>query len=235
MMLEMRTGDLVKLPGLLLSTVMLFAAQAHAATAQHLVVVELFTSQGCSSCPPANESLRAIADRTDVLALSFDVTYWDYLGWKDIFDNEFYTQRQRDYEAPLGEAGPFTPQIVVDGARDTVGDDYGALEQLVVASHRTDTPAIALTANSVTVGSGSGAADVWLVRYDPRLQHVPVARGENAGYTLTQRNVVRALSRIGGWNGQAIQFTIPAAPAGLKTAVLLQRPRGGAILTAARD
>src|SRR6478672_10170749 len=97
------------------------AASLGAATAQPLSVVELFTSQGCSSCPPANANLIKVKDQPGVLALSFNVTYWDYLGWKDIFGRQEFTQRQVSYEPPLGHDGPFTPQVVVNGHADVVG------------------------------------------------------------------------------------------------------------------
>jgi len=219
-----------------LACAMMFAfSRAQGATAQNPAVVELFTSQGCSSCPPANESLRAVADRPDVLALSFDVTYWDYLGWKDTFDDEAYTRRQRNYEPTLGESGPFTPQVVVDGAHDTVGNVRGDIEKLIAQSHRTNAPFVSLATNSVSVGVANGTADVWLVRYDPRVTQIPVSLGENAGATFLQKNVVRSLTLLGQWHGAAAQFPMPPAPPGLKTAVLVQKPQGGAILAAARD
>jgi hypothetical protein len=167
-----------------------FAASANAATAQNPAVVELFTSQGCSSCPPADANLIVLAKRPDVLALSFHVTYWDRLGWKDTFDQEAFTQRQSDYEAPLHESGPFTPQIVVDGRKDTIGNVRSEIEALIAKSNRAATPRIRLTANSASVGAGMGEADVWLVRYDPRVVQVPISRGENAGTTQPQINVV---------------------------------------------
>jgi hypothetical protein len=155
-----------------------FAASANAATAQNPAVVELFTSQGCSSCPPADANLIVLAKRPDVLALSFHVTYWDRLGWKDTFDQEAFTQRQSDYEPPLHESGPFTPQIVVDGRKDTIGNVRSEIEALIAKSNRAATPRIRLTANSASVGAGMGEADVWLVRYDPRVVQVPISRGE---------------------------------------------------------
>src|ERR1700743_1514537 len=97
------------------------------------VVLELFTSQGCSSCPPANANLTAVADRPDVLALSFGVTYWDYLGWKDSFAKPQFTARQVDYERGLRHDGPFTPQSVGDGAADTVGDRTSDAERRIGA------------------------------------------------------------------------------------------------------
>ena len=212
-----------------------FAASANAATAQNPAVVELFTSQGCSSCPPADANLIVLAKRPDVLALSFHVTYWDRLGWKDTFDQEAFTQRQSDYEAPLHESGPFTPQIVVDGRKDTIGNVRSEIEALIAKSNRAATPRIRLTANSASVGAGMGEADVWLVRYDPRVVQVPISRGENAGTKQPQVNVVRVLANLGSWSSSEKQFALPPASPGLKTAILLQRPRGGEIIAAARD
>jgi hypothetical protein len=207
-----------------------------AATAQNPAVIELFTSQGCSSCPPANANLRVLADRPDVLALSFNVTYWDYLGWKDTFAQAAFTQRQRDYEGPLGEHGPYTPQMVVDGKFETVGDSRAEIEKLIARSDRKIEPTLTLTADHVAIGTGApGAATVWLVRYDPRTIAVPVGRGENAGVTLPHRNVVRALTNLGEWHGASAQFALPPAPAGLKTAILIQNGTGGEIIAVARD
>jgi hypothetical protein len=197
------------------------------------VVVELFTSQGCSSCPPANANLAAVSDRPDVLALSFGVTYWDYLGWKDTFASPQFTQRQVDYEKGLGRSGPFTPQIVVNGRSDTVGNDRSEVERLIAGAHLQG-PAIAISAGTVQIapGTAQGDSDVWLVRYDPRTIQVPVARGENGGATLPHKNVVRNLTRLGVWRGAAATFPLPPAPTGLLTAVLIQKPNGGPILAA---
>ncbi len=203
------------------------------AAAQQPAVVELFTSQGCSSCPPANASLAAVAQRPDVLALSFGVTYWDYLGWKDTFAQPAFTARQIAYESGLGHSGPFTPQIVVNGAADTVGNRQSDVEHLIATAHLNG-PAITVAGNTVTVAAApaQGTADVWLVRYDPRTIQVPVARGENEGVTLPHKNVVRALTRLGAWSGAAASFPLSPAPAGLATAVLIQKPHGGVILAA---
>jgi hypothetical protein len=209
---------------------------AYAASADQPAVVELFTSQGCSSCPPANANLRALADRPNVLALSFSVTYWDRLGWKDTFAKPEFTQRQYDYEKPLGEDGPFTPQIVVDGNRDTVGNERGAIEKLIAASHRDHAPTVLLADDRIHIGAvPKQSAQVWLVRYDPRLQEVPVGAGENSGVTLPHRNVVRTLTLLGAWDGAARDFALPKADGGLKTAVLLQASKGGRILAVARN
>jgi hypothetical protein len=207
------------------------------AGASRPVVVELFTSQGCSSCPPANANLAALSDRPGVLALSFGVTYWDYLGWKDTFARPEFTARQETYERPLGHEGAFTPQIVVNGQADVVGNELPPLESLIGRQARSDGPALQVSAGTVTIGAGTApgrGADVWLVRYDPRLVDVPVRRGENGGRTLPHKNVVHQLARIGQWTGAAASFALP--PAGeLRTAVLVQAPGGGRILAAATD
>jgi hypothetical protein len=221
--------------GLLAIATSIPSSLALAASAEQPAVLELFTSQGCSSCPPANANLRALADRPDVLALSFDVTYWDYLGWKDIFDRPEYTQRQTDYEKPLGESGPFTPQIVVDGKADIVGNDRGAIEKLIGQSHRDHPPALQLSMDKVSVGTAKQSGQVWLVRYDPRVQNIAVGAGENSGVTLPQKNVVRSLNLLGDWNGTAKDFTLPKSDPVLKTAVLLQGGKGGPILAVARN
>jgi hypothetical protein len=197
------------------------------------VVVELFTSQGCSSCPPANASLAAISNRPDVLALSFGVTYWDYLGWKDTFAKPEFTERQVSYERRLGHSGPFTPQIVVNGSADTVGNEFSAVQRLVNASPLNG-PQISLFGETVSIGAASHgtSADVWLVRYELRTINVPVARGENEGATLPHKNVVRELTRLGAWMGQAATYRISPARDGLATAILVQKPHGGAIVAA---
>jgi hypothetical protein len=201
-------------------------------------VLELFTSQGCNSCPPANANLIRLRDRPDVLALSFSVTYWDGLGWKDIFGKPEFTRRQEVYEGPLGHPGPFTPQMVVNGGRDAVGADISEIEPLLAGQRLGEAPLVNLSASSINVGPGAapqGGADVWLVRYDPRIVEVPVTRGENAGHTLPHANVVREFARLGRWDGNQTAYPLSRGDAGLKTAVLLQAPDGGRILSAVTD
>jgi hypothetical protein len=202
------------------------------------VVVELFTSQGCSSCPPANANLIELSKRSDVLPLSFAVTYWDYLGWKDTFDRPEYTDRQVAYEAPLHQAGPYTPQMVVNGSATIVGNNLSQVEQAIAAAAPLTGPSITLGADSVSIGSTASVvpeADVWLVRYDPNLVEVPIGRGENTGRTLPHTHVVHALARLGGWAGETVAFALPSAPGGLKTAILVQASHGGPILSAATN
>ncbi|MER8975913.1 MULTISPECIES: DUF1223 domain-containing protein [unclassified Mesorhizobium] len=209
-----------------------------AAAGQTLTVVELFTSQGCSSCPPANANLIKVKDRPGVLALSFNVTYWDYLGWKDTFGKEEFTQRQVSYEPSLGRSGPFTPQVVVNGRADAVGARPGEIEQLISSGGHGDGPSLSLAGGTVSIGAGpvpGGRADVWLVRYGKGVVEVPVARGENTGRTLPHANVVHSLTRLGSWTGDATALPLPAAAGGLSTAVLVQVPGGGPILAAATN
>ena len=214
------------------------ATSAQAAGARQPTVVELFTSQGCSSCPPANANLGTLSRRPGVLALSFGVTYWDRLGWKDSFARPDYTDRQVSYEAPLGHDGPFTPQIVVDGRHDVVGNELGSIETLIAAADQAGRPSVVLSNGRLDIGTGkapSGGADIWLVRYDPKTVEVAVRRGENSGRTLPHTNVVHDLRRIGRWDGRAMSQAIPSAANGLRTAVLVQVASGGQILAAATD
>ena len=236
------TGSKAKRPGLgvlpIAGAALLALAATGAAAGQPLTVVELFTSQGCSSCPPANANLIKVKDRPGVLALSFNVTYWDYLGWKDTFGREEFTQRQVSYEPSLGRSGPFTPQVVVNGDADTVGARSGEIEHLISSSGLTQGPSLSLANGKISIGAGkapNGRADIWLVRYRQGVVEVPVARGENTGRTLPHANVVHALKKLGSWNGEATTLPLPADSGGLSTAVLVQSPGGGPILAAATN
>ena len=206
----------------------------HAADIAHPTVVELFQSQGCSSCPPANANLLAIVDRPDVLALSWEVTYWDYLGWTDTFGDRRYTERQWDYARSLHHDDVFTPQIVVNGRTDLVGDRAPELEAAIAQADRGVTgPVLQLATDHATVGAAASQGEVVMVRYDPRLIEVPVQHGENGGRTLPHRNVVREYIRLGAWTGAAQTYTLPAAKRdGLKTAILVQASLGGPVLAA---
>jgi hypothetical protein len=199
------------------------------------VVVELFTSQGCSSCPPADAFLTDLArQRSDVLPLAFHVTYWDYLGWKDPYSLDAATDRQRDYARHLGEDGVYTPQMVVDGTKGFVGSDRReGLGAIAVAAAKTVPVTLARDADAlvVTVGPGAGTAQVLLVGFDPS-HDTPVGRGENGGRTLRETNIVRSLTPIGAWTGSAVTLhTMPRAGEGF--AVLLQA-EDGRIIGAAR-
>ncbi|KPF75774.1 hypothetical protein IP88_06955 [alpha proteobacterium AAP81b] len=211
-------------------------APAHAADARHPTVIELFQSQGCSSCPPAAENVNALAARPDILALSFQVTYWDGLGWKDVYAQPQFTRRQWDYAHAWGNSQVWTPQVVVNGRANITGTRRFPLEALINSTPRPTGPAIDLAGGAVTVaGATARPADVWLVRYDPRTLNVPVRAGENGGRTLPHRNVVKELIKLGRWQGGNARFAIPAAhEAGLATAAFVQVASGGAIIAAVR-
>lgn len=213
------------------------AAAAPAFAEQSPIVVELFTSQGCSSCPPANENLIKISNRPGVLALSFSVTYWDYLGWKDTYGMPEFTERQVAYEPALGQPGPYTPQMVVNGRATIVGNRLSQVEALVAAARPMKGPALLLKGNRVQIGSSDSTspADIWLVRYDPKIESLPVARGENGGSNLRHTHIVRQLHRLGTWDGGKISIGLPISEPGLKTAVLVQEPNGGQILAAVTE
>jgi hypothetical protein len=207
------------------------------ADGRNLTVVELFQSQGCSSCPPANANVIALSDRPDLLTLSFGITYWDHLGWKDTFASPQYTDRQWDYARAFHRNSVFTPEVVVNGRADVVGQDRGELEALI---HReapgSSPPAISIANDRVQISSSNISAtnaDVWLIRYDPRIEQVPIARGENGGRTLPHKNVVKELVKLGSWSGKAETFAIPQTPRnGLRAAVLIQQGPGGVIVAA---
>jgi hypothetical protein len=204
------------------------------------LVVELFTSEGCSSCPPADALLSDLArSRPDVLPLAFHITYWDGLGWRDPFALRAATDRQRNYAATLGLDGIYTPQMVVEGRQDVIGSDrasvLAALRQAAAALPPPVPLHLVRAGGLVTLEIGEGGrvrqGSVLLVGYDSAHQ-TAVARGENAGRTLTESNIVRGLARVGDWHGAPM--TVQAAPpAGERIAAILQAP-DGQILGAAR-
>ena len=201
-------------------------------------VVELFQSQGCSSCPPANANINAIADRSDVLALSFAVTYWDQLGWKDTFGSPRWTQRQWDYAHRAGRPQVATPQVIVNGSTTIVGSNARELDATIArAGPPHGGPALAIEGDQVRIGAGAATqpSTVWLVRYDPRVRNVPIRAGENGGRTLPHRNIVRDLVRLGDWSGREARFAMPSArEPGLASAILVQQGTGGPIIAARR-
>ena len=205
------------------------------------IVVELYTSQGCNTCPPADALLGELAQRNDLLPLSFHVDYWDYICWKDRFALPGNTERQRGYARELNARFIYTPQMVVDGRIDAPGHRqrlvYGALD-----SAARDLPAVPVTidrkASLVRIGAGDApleGATVWLVVFD-RQHSSDIARGENAGQTLSYFNVVRDFRKIGSWTGAALEIPLDlaAASGNDSCAVLLQTGENGPMLGAAR-
>jgi len=195
------------------------------------VVVELFTSQGCSSCPPANAYLNEMArERRDVLPLAFHVTYWDRLGWKDPFSLEAATERQDRYGHRFGD-GSYTPEIVVDGATSHVGshrEDVGSAIEQAKRESRT-AAAVKVTKDeggqlAIEIGSGTGRGTVLLIGFDHDHQ-TAIGRGENSGRTLQESNVVRSIRAIGDWEGSPLHVS-EKFPEGQDVAVILEAPDG---------
>ncbi|MFM9862717.1 MAG: DUF1223 domain-containing protein [Micropepsaceae bacterium] len=206
-----------------------------ATAAGGLVVVELFQSQGCSSCPPANANVNAMTARSDLLVLSFGVTYWDRLGWRDTFATPAFTNRQYDYAKGLQSGNVYTPQVVLNGRQHLPGISRSELHAAIANAGRVPAGPLSVAANVVSVAAAPPQApsEVWLVRYDPRTIEVAVQAGENDGRTLPHKNLVRELVRLGEWTGRARTFVLPPpGSAALRTAILMQQGRGGPILAA---
>ena len=218
----------------------LAGAPAGAADARHPLVIELFQSQGCSSCPPANANLFAWAARDDALALNFAVDYWDSLGWKDTFARPVFTARQWAYARALGHGEVYTPQTIVNGRADVTGADAAELQALAKREDRgPGGPDLSIEAGRATIGAGEappGGADVWLARYDPATREVAVKRGENAGRLLPHAHVVVDLLLLGQWRGEPVRFDLPAkTDPRLLDAVLVQAAGTGPILAAVKE
>jgi hypothetical protein len=222
-------------------------ASASAAAGERAAVVELFTSQGCNSCPPADAMLGQLAKRKDVIAFSFHVDYWDYLGWKDTFASPENTNRQRAYARATGRRTIYTPEMVVGGDTHVVGSDGGAIERAIAkananAKDRFDITFARDNADYVMVTvsadeSVRGRAAVLLFRYDTR-HEVAIERGENAVKKLAYHNVVREVRRLDTWRGETLQLMLPVRDlrAGGRDgcAVVVQREHDGPILGAAK-
>jgi hypothetical protein len=191
------------------------------------VVVELFTSQSCSSCPPADALLGELARRRDVVALGFHISYWDGPGWKDPFSSQSSTDRQRAYARLFRLAQVYTPQMIVDGAREMVGSNRDqVLAALRDARPETIAPVtFAADRRSVAIGAGDGRGNVLLVRFAEK-RTTRVAGGENARRTLQDANGVEMLTAFGSWNGSALSFAIEPPADGEGLAVLVQAPDG---------
>jgi hypothetical protein len=228
----------------LLTAAVLLLGIAVAHAEERPVVVELFTSQGCNSCPPADAYLGELAARPDVLALSLHVDYWDYIGWKDPFAQHAYTERQRHYSRALNQRFVYTPQMVIDGALQGVGSEPATINKLIEKAHKLAAggPALSVTGTGahrvVHVGAGKTAAPakVWLVFYDSK-HETAVHAGENNGRRLANYNVVRTLTPVGKWTGNAVDLPVDldAIDADCDgAAVIVQAEETGPILAAAR-
>jgi hypothetical protein len=203
------------------------------------VVVELFTSQGCSSCPPADAVLGELLDRPDVLPLSFHITYWDRLGWPDSFGLEASTDRQRSYATTLDNTGLYTPQMVIGGRIDVVGSHGSRVRKAIelLANHQGPGVPISIQGSRLRLGTGEAQpATIWLFGIDHE-HKVAIGRGENRGREIRYHNVVREVSRLGRWAGQGLELTLPVerlrAAGRDGAAVVVQERATGIILAAA--
>ena len=226
-----------RLPALALA---LFAACAPA-SAEQPVVVELFTSQGCSSCPPADAFLAELAQRPGIVALAFHVDYWDYLGWQDSFANPAFSKRQRAYAKAFGERMVYTPQMVVGGRVGLVGSHVEAIEAAIAEAR--DRPAAARVhivpdgdGLRVSVEPGAGPAATANVGYVllAHPQTVEITRGENRGHRITYHNVVRGWMMLGRWQGGQVSWPVAMPQDAEALVVLVQAEDDRAILGAAR-
>ncbi len=196
-------------------------------------MIELFTSEGCSSCPPAEAYVGELAQRPDVLALTFHVDYWDDLGWRDRFALPEAVERQRAYAKALRLSSIYTPQVVIDGHQDCVGSDRNSIGRSLTQKRGGVAVALSVREGEVLVDLGAqeniAASDVVLLAYR-RTAVSPIGRGENAGRTVKEYNIVRAFHSLGRWDGRPRQYRsrVDALPADATDAAVLIQPLGQA-------
>ncbi len=203
--------------------------------------IELFTSQGCNSCPPADVHLGELARRPDIVALSFHVDYWDYIGWKDPFASRETTERQRAYARVLRQRFVYTPEMVVDGIGHDPGRDMPPIKRLLAEAQKRApsraTPELTrdgsgrVTVRLAGFALDGGMADITLATYDRR-SSTKIMNGENGGRTLDNFNVVRRLEAVGQWDGAPRSWTLPGENfrTGQGVAVLVQRSDHGPMI-----
>lgn len=206
--------------------------------AENAVVVELFTSQGCSTCPAADALLHSLSGRDDLIPLALHVDYWDYIGWKDTFAQARFSERQRAYAAALGKKMVYTPQIIVHGREALTASTKAQLTLAIAATDAAPAVDLRVTRDgaSLTITAqalNAGPAMVQLVRYRP-LEQVTIERGENAGQVITYSNIVTEWTQLGDWNGTgSYEITAPLI-GGDKAVVIVQTKGPGPILAAYR-
>ena len=217
------------------------AAIAAPAAAEPPVVVELYTSQGCSSCPPADEILAKLATKPGVIALALHVDYWDYIGWKDAFARPEHTKRQKAYARQAGARTIYTPQMVIGGVDHVVGARPMDVVDLL-GVHKAAPAVMQLRARreggEVAIEGtppvpAQGVLLVQLVRFTPE-ETVAIERGENAGLTMTYANIVRDWQTLGEWSGEEALELRVEAPGEAPAVVIVQQPGPGEIVAAAR-
>jgi hypothetical protein len=208
------------LAGVLAAGIAFFAMAAEAGPGRRPVVVELYTSQGCASCVPADALLAKLTKRPDVIPMSLSVTYWDMLGWKDTLASENYTRRQKAYAQAMGHGAVYTPQIIVDGTSDIVGSREQAVESAIDSHARwtdgDDVPvSLHETADELRIAIGAATdrsvktpATVWMFHLKSAAT-VAIGGGENDGHTMTYHNVVGDLKAVGQWKGEPLAIDLP--------------------------
>ncbi len=235
-----RSAFLALIAALLAALLAALAAVAPVRAGQP-VVIELFTSQGCSSCPPADRLLAGLAEREDVIALSLHVDYWDYLGWRDTFADPKFTERQHAYRDAWSKNVVYTPQMVVQGIRDVAATDAEAVAA-AIGRAQGSAPVLEVSVRlqdgmlkcRIAPGPEPVTGTVWIAKYALR-RSVEIARGENAGRAMTYHNVVTSLMRMGTWSGsEAEEVEMPHPDPGEGVAVWIQDGSGGPILAAAK-
>ena len=183
-------------------------------------VVELFTSQGCSSCPPADKIIGELARNPDVIALSMPIDYWDYLGWKDTLADSRFSARQKAYSHMRGEREVYTPQVVVNGSAHVIGSDRARIESAIEDTKKADgvmsvPVSMTLAGKQINIsvaasskGPATGHGEVWICSISKAVP-ITIGRGENRGREITYHNVVRNLLKVGDWNGTSGSWTVP--------------------------
>jgi hypothetical protein len=192
-------------------------AKPGVAAAGRLVIVELFTSQGCSSCPPADAFLETLKRKPGVVALSYHVDYWDYLGWRDTLGSAEYSQRQYDYAKSRGDMNVYTPQMIINGSSHFVGSQRSKVSDGIEAARADGTARwvdIAMSDNATDVminiaaGEPMEGATLWLMAFAPFIS-TEIKKGENAGSTVDYYNVVRKMVPAGMWHGEEAKIVLP--------------------------
>jgi len=218
---------------LLILCMSLFGGMTHAAPLKPLVVVELFTSQGCPNCPPADELMRDLAEDAALLPLALHVDYWDYLGWKDVFARPEHTERQRDYVRASGKNMVYTPHFVLNGAAHFAGMEEKPL-QAAIGAAASSAPVIAGQFEggvlNLSAQGDIGAAEIYLVSFTP-VEQMEIRGGDNAGNVFDYVNIVRDITSIGEWTDAPIDLATPKDE--LSHAVIVQAAGMGPILFAA--
>ncbi|NVN85814.1 MAG: DUF1223 domain-containing protein [Rhodopseudomonas sp.] len=220
------------------------------AAAEPRAVVELFTSQGCSSCPPADKIIGELAKDPSVIALSMPIDYWDYLGWKDTLADARFSARQKAYSQMRGDRDVYTPQVVVNGAAQVIGSDRASIDGAISDTKKAGVMSVPVSMTldgkqitvSVATGHDSPTAshgEIWICAVSTAVP-ISIGRGENRGQQVTYHNVVRNLLKVGDWNGTAGSWSVPLeniSRDGVDAAVVYlqdgNRDRPGAMLGAA--